>query len=192
MRLCTIEGCSKRHEAKGLCPMHRRRLRVSGTTDAPHIPTVEERFWKKVDKTASCWNWTAAKNYLGYGSFSTGTSQSCQAHRYSYELAKGPIPEGLVIDHKCHNPSCVNPDHLRAVTQKQNMEHRRGAQKNNKSSGVLGVTFYKARNNWIGNVTHNKKNHFVGYFETLEEAEAAVIAKRLELFTHNDIDRRAA
>jgi hypothetical protein len=191
MIICTVEGCDNKNNAQGMCAMHYQRVVRTGTTDAPHIPTAPERFWKKVNKTAGCWNWTAYKNPLGYGAFSS-PSGSRQAHRYSYELANGPIPEGMVIDHICHSPSCVNPDHLRACTQKQNMEHRAGAQKNNKSSGVLGVTFYKARNNWIGLVSHNKKSHFVGYFDTLEAAEAAVIAKRLELFTHNDVDRRAA
>jgi hypothetical protein len=104
----------------------------------------------------------------------------------------GPIPEGLYLDHICHNPPCVNPDHLRPVTQKQNMENHSGPQKNNTSSGVRGVTWFKRDKNWKAQIGHHGKNFHIGYYSTIAEAEAAVIAKRLELFTHNDVDRRAA
>lgn len=84
-----------------------------------------KRFFSKVKKSSSCWNWTAAKDPLGYGHFRTGmlragTRRTTKAHRFSYEYSKGKIPEGLVLDHLCRNPSCVNPKHLEAVTQKVN------------------------------------------------------------------------
>lgn len=75
---------------------------------------TEERFWEKVDKTDTCWNWTAA-NVLGYGRFSVG-GRLVSAHRFSYELEHGPIADGLQIDHLCRNTRCVNPEHLEAVT----------------------------------------------------------------------------
>lgn len=78
------------------------------------------RFWSKVEKTNNCWNWTAASTPLGYGRFSS-QGKLVYAHRYSYELFKDDIPDGLELDHLCRNPSCVNPDHLDVITHKENM-----------------------------------------------------------------------
>lgn len=76
----------------------------------------QERFWSNVEKGGQCWNWTGSKN-RGYGKFRrSNCGPTVIAHRLSYEWAKGPITEGLVIDHLCRNPSCVNPAHLEAVT----------------------------------------------------------------------------
>lgn len=77
--------------------------------------TLEERFWMKVEKTDTCWIWTGAKATNGYGRFKT-PERVVQAHRFSYELVKGKIPEGLVMDHRCRVRACVNPAHLEAVT----------------------------------------------------------------------------
>lgn len=87
-----------------------------------NTPT-EERFRSRVYKTAECWFWLGCKGIDGYGKFSHKPGISL-AHRYSYELYKGPIPAGLHIDHLCRVRHCVNPDHLEAVTQQENM--RRG------------------------------------------------------------------
>lgn len=83
-----------------------------------------ERFFSKVNKTESCWLWTAAHNGLGYGRIRIGGRKGrlVYAHRLSYEIVNGPIPEGLVIDHLCRTPSCVNPSHLEAVSQKTNSQ----------------------------------------------------------------------
>lgn len=80
---------------------------------------LEARFWAKVRKTGGCWLWTASTMGGGYGQFRV-PGRSAYAHRFSYELAYGPIPAGLVIDHKCSNPICVNPAHLHMVTQGEN------------------------------------------------------------------------
>jgi hypothetical protein len=83
--------------------------------------TDEERFWAKVDKTDSCWLWTAGASE-GYGRFrvSRPTRRTLAAHRVAYEWLVGPIPDGLQLDHLCRNPSCVNPDHLEPVTNREN------------------------------------------------------------------------
>jgi hypothetical protein len=153
-----------------------------------------DRFWRKVEKTPSCWNWTAAKTPAGYGSFFTmddGAHRVVYAHRFSYELANGPAASGMHIDHKCHNPECVNPDHLRAVTVKQNQEHRLGAQVNNRTSGVRGVTWEKRRQVWRTQVTSGGKFHTAGRFASLSDAVEAITRLRNELHTHNDADRAA-
>lgn len=90
---------------------------------SPAFRPLAERFWEKVDKTDDgCWLWTAAKDSGGYGSIGLGANGAIgSAHRVSYELNVGPIPEGLHIDHLCRNPACVNPAHLEPVTNRENV-----------------------------------------------------------------------
>lgn len=76
------------------------------------------------DGVTGCWHWTAAKT-LGYGKFKT-PERTWQAHRRSYTQFKGPIPDGAVLDHLCKNKGCVNPDHLEAVTQGDNVRRGKG------------------------------------------------------------------
>lgn len=83
--------------------------------------TPEELFWRKVDKSGDCWEWTAAIFPNGYGAFKNG-KKNYLAHRWSYEHEKGEIPKGLEIDHLCRNRKCVNPDHLEAVCHTTNVE----------------------------------------------------------------------
>lgn len=81
------------------------------------------RFLNMVEKTETCWLWTGSKSALGYGS-ATWNGKTASAHRVSYLMHRGAIPKGLELDHLCRNPSCVNPDHLEAVTHGENV--RRG------------------------------------------------------------------
>lgn len=146
------------------------------------------RFWAKVDKTGDCWLWTAAKNLQGYGKFYL-RGKFLGVHRVSYTLTKGAIAEGLVIDHECHTPSCVNPKHLRQVTYKQNNENLQGARSKN-ISGVRGVTWDAARNKWLACVRNNGKSYNLGRYPTIPEASKAVEDARLRMFTHSDMDLR--
>lgn len=84
------------------------------------------RFWPKVAKSDGCWLWTGSKTKLGYGMFSIDwrSNSRAMAHRWAWENANGPIPDGLQLDHLCRNPSCVRPEHLEPVTAAENI--RRG------------------------------------------------------------------
>jgi hypothetical protein len=92
-------------------------------------PTTIERFWAKTDKNGPvpeyrpelgpCWLWTACISKKGYGQFGRGKRVDI-AHRVSYELEYGPIPDGLGIDHLCRVRHCVRPSHLEAVTSRVN------------------------------------------------------------------------
>jgi hypothetical protein len=72
------------------------------------------------EPNSGCWLWLGGLSGGGYGSVSVVDVQAT-AHRFSYELYKGPIPEGLQLDHLCRNRSCVNPDHLEPVTSRENI-----------------------------------------------------------------------
>lgn len=80
----------------------------------------QDRFWPKVEKTATCWLWAAAKLPSGYGIF-TIERVNQYAHRVAWEWLRGPIPFGLDIDHLCRVRNCVNPDHLEPVTRRVNL-----------------------------------------------------------------------
>lgn len=81
-----------------------------------------DRFWARVDRSDAdgCWRWTGPRLESGYGTFGT-LGWTVLAHRASWEIANGPIPEGIVIRHTCDNPPCVRPDHLLSGTQADNI-----------------------------------------------------------------------
>jgi hypothetical protein len=191
-RTCAVDDCGSITVGLGLCSKHWQRFHKYGTTDL-HVPTIEERFWAKVNKTDTCWIWTGHRKPDGYGRWRVpngeGNGKSEYVHRIAWQWANGDVPEGMQLDHRCHNTSCVRPDHLRLTTSKQNQEHRIRANAGN-VSGVRGVT--RSGNRWVARVRHEGKTYYVGSYATIPEAGAAVKAKRLELFTHNDADRKAA
>jgi hypothetical protein len=85
---------------------------------------IATRFWKHVEKHSpdSCWIWTATRKHGSheYGEFTVGGIRYV-AHRFAFEIAKGPIPDGHYLDHLCRNPPCVNPAHLEPVTPRENV-----------------------------------------------------------------------
>ncbi|HEV2928117.1 MAG TPA: HNH endonuclease signature motif containing protein, partial [Propionibacteriaceae bacterium] len=94
-----------------------------GEVEVFEVVEVAARFWAKVDRSGgpdACWPWTANRMDSGYGRYSID-GRSKLAHRISYELSVGSIPDGLQIDHLCRNKPCVNPTHLEAVTQRENL-----------------------------------------------------------------------
>lgn len=190
---CSIEGCQSPVKARGWCNKHWFRWDRYGDPLGGgiyrHIGPLKSRFWKNVQRSEGCWIWDGSLNESGYGIIGY-QKETLRAHRVSWELHMGSIPEGMQIDHKCRNRQCVNPDHLRIATQKQNSENttsRKGA-----ISEYRGVTWNARRNKWVAQATHNGRLHFAGYFEVEEEANKAAIELRNEIFTYNYLDRLPA
>lgn len=96
-----------------------------------------ERFWEKVDKSGDCWIWTAYKSPAGYGSFGVRAGESPQlAHRVSYRMTHGDIPEGMQVLHSCDNPPCVRPEHLSLGTGLDNVRDMFSKGRQPKHSGT--------------------------------------------------------
>ena len=101
-----------------------------------------DRFKSYVGRNGSCWMWQGVVNSVwGYGQFAVRGRQY-RAHRYAYELYKGPIPRGLVVCHSCDEKLCVNPEHLWVGTQKQNMRDAatKGRTAVGEKNGMFGRT----------------------------------------------------
>ncbi len=92
------------------------------------VRPLEDRFWESVDKSGECWLWIKATDRDGYGVTSTKNKKQVRAHRVSWEIHFGPIPDGLCVLHNCpggDNPTCVRPSHLWLGTNDQNMADRK-------------------------------------------------------------------
>jgi hypothetical protein len=142
------------------------------------LKTVEEmvRFWNKVSipaNTKECWTWKASHFKNGYGCFRL-RNHAVKAYRISYENAVGPIPPGYTVDHLCRNKSCLNPAHLEAVSQRENvLRGRRSALNSGKSSKYPGVTWLKYNSKWAAQIFYDKKLHYLGCFDDEEAAAQA-------------------
>lgn len=114
---CRDPECGSPVKARELCGRHYQSYRRSG--ELAKLTTVD-RFWAQVDKSSgACWVWTGPRNGK-YGRLGSD-NRHLYAHRYSYELAVGEIPDQMTIDHLCRNTLCVRPDHLEVVTLAENI-----------------------------------------------------------------------
>lgn len=132
-KTCNIPDCGRGHYGKGWCEKHYLRWRAHGdplvvlTSSPKH--TLSERFlfrgWDVVGGPLDtpCWHWRGKPAHFGYGVIRF-QGKNFKAHRVSYEYHVGPIPDELVIRHKCDVSICINPDHLETGTHWDNMRDR--------------------------------------------------------------------
>jgi HNH endonuclease len=164
---CKYNRCGRPIRRIGFCATHYTRQRLGQDMSAPirgWRGDPESQFWEKVQKTDQCWQWKAFLDKKGYGRHG-----SKLAHRVAYELQNGPIPNGALLDHTCHNRSCVNPGHLRPANDAANSQNRSGAARTSRS-GVRGV-YWSARDNGWRAVGWRP---YLGCFPTIEEAENVI------------------
>lgn len=185
MRLCEQPDCGRKHYSRGACHRHYKKLRKYGdpTAGRSYHDTPEEAFLAYTEPLL--WDdhliWAAALNRGGYAQIWV-EGRHVGGHRYAWERANGPIPEGMVIDHLCHVQSCVNVDHLRLATPRQNGVNRRGANKNS-PSGIrnvrqIGPGAYRAY------VRPTQDRPIAKVFPTAEEA--AEWAKQVYMEAHGE------
>lgn len=171
-RTCSFAGCDKPMRARSLCQSHyvqaRRGNQLTPLKLHARGLTVQERIDASSETDASgCKVWTAGKSH-GYGLIG-GAGGSKLAHRVAYEQAKGPIPEGLVIDHICGNRACVNVDHLRPVTRADNSRYLTVPNPHN-TSGYRGVSFSKEKGRWRAYGKLGQEFKHLGYYDNPEDA----------------------
>ena len=137
---------------------------------------VIDRFFEKVDKSVDCWNWVGAKHQQGYGEIKIDGKVHF-AHRVSWILVNGDIPDGLSVMHKCDNPSCVNPFHLEIGTHKDNMvDMAKKGRKSSKLRHLLTDIFAMRKMGW-------KQQQIADYFGVSQAAISMTLNnKRLENF----------
>jgi len=145
--------------------------------------TREERFWDKVQKTDTCWLWIGSTNQDGYGRFNIGGKLG-GAHRYSFELHTGEIPEGMHVLHTCDTPACVRPDHLFLGTHSDNMQDMYRKRRHNKwppmcrnhpdrrmqSLGLCRACYIK---DWHEKHPEKAKQYYLKYYHGIQEPSQA-------------------
>lgn len=180
---CTIEGCDRGgHITRGWCTMHYKRWIRNGCPNKVQrilTESSEDAFRIRTMWQGGCRIWIGTTSDAGYGWMWVDGANKL-AHRYAWERKHGPIPGGMQVDHICHNPSCVNVEHLRIATAQQNTANRSGA-KPGSTSGIRNV-YQNASGTWRVSIQTRGKNLGFGTYETLEEAAEVAEQARKELF----------
>lgn len=120
--------------------MHYQRVMKHGTPNGGNgrFATPSEALRHRSERRGECVVWTGHVNQNGYGRMNVGGNRLRVVHHVAWEQENGPIPPDMEIDHICFNRACINVEHMRLVSRRQNTRYRRGAQPNSKS-GVRNV-----------------------------------------------------
>lgn len=179
-KLCLIDDCENYRYGHGYCSKHYRRWKAHGDPlKLVQFESPKDSFETRTKWQGDCLVWTGATTNRGYGNI-TVDGKSQPAHRYAWTVQRGEIPDGMHIDHICHNRACVNVEHLRLATPSQNAWNHSGPQKNS-TTGVRNV--YRRRNSWRVKIRKNGVLHHFGDFPTVEEASRVAEQARIDLFS---------
>lgn len=152
MRLCSVDGCGRKHRRNGYCGTHSSRVRKHGDPNYER-PSPESRFWSNVQRGDGCWIWSGHIDALGYGRFRIA-GVTDRAHRAAWFFSNGRIPTGMEICHRCDNPSCVRPQHLFLGTHQENMDDMRL-----KGRSAPQVNDYRGTRNPRARLTEQQARH---------------------------------
>ena len=176
IRICSIDGCENKHNALGLCVKHYTRLRSHGDQSA--LRPNAKKFPDDARKQGNCLLWDFRIDTHGYGRVAV-KGKTLLAHRYAWERVNGPIPDGLMIDHTCHNRSCIEVLHLRVATRSENNSNRSGSTSES-STGIRNV--YPRGNKFYVLIRKNGIAKNYGTYDTAEDAAKVAEETRLKLF----------
>lgn len=146
----------------------------------PFTPTHVARFWAMVTKTDGCWIWDGAASNKGYGQVNPGrhSMSPALAHRVSWELANGPIPDGVCVLHRCDVRLCVRPDHLFLGGIAENNLDMARKRRGRRSKKNLPRGVYTVGRRYAAKLHGRGGGKYLGCFATAEEAGAAVERER--------------
>ena len=176
IRKCSIDGCENKHNALGFCVKHYTRLRTHGDPSA--LRPNAKKFPDDARKQGSCLLWEFRVDTSGYGRVNVD-GNTVLAHRHAWERVNGRVPDGSMIDHICHNRTCVNVLHLRIATRAQNNSNRSGATVES-STGVRNI--YPRGRKFYVMIRKNGIAKNYGTYDTIEDAARVAEKTRAELF----------
>lgn len=175
MKQCNIEDCDRRAKARGWCKLHYDRWLAHGDpmgkprkgVDAVFLSNTEPLCW------SGCLIWKGDRYGTGYGRIYSEGKQ-IPVHRFAWMRERGPIPDGLSVDHICHVPLCVNVDHLRLATPRQNAQNRSGATRGRD----LPRNVYRGRRGYQVKIRIDGVSRCFGTYETPDAAAAVAETQR--------------
>ena len=178
-RTCSIEGCAKRHYARGWCRTHYGRWQRNGTPSLANFRSPEESFAARTERRGDCLIWTGS-SLRGHGQIWAG-GKLMPAHRYAWERANGPIPEGMMVDHAIHcDRACCEVKHLRLATAQQNGSNRAGPRPGRVEDLPRNVR--RSRSRFQVQIRSRGVVRTYGTYDTPEEAAQVAARERARLF----------
>lgn len=127
-RICSVDGCENPFDSRGMCRKHSDKARRSGQIPVVQRRNVGESPRQRIERIGwevaenECWIYNGPRRRWGYTCVYIAGRGTLAAHRVSYEVYVGPIPDGLILMHSCDNPPCINPKHLRPGTNHENTQ----------------------------------------------------------------------